>query len=75
MTAVEVSCPLPDCPHFGKTEYVELDMYRRHLARDHDRADLIELAFKMGIIQDPLRFHNHSYIIQQIALLSQVQQQ
>jgi len=75
LTAVPVLCPFEDCSHFGKIEYVELDRYRCHLARDHDRDDLFQLALKMGIIQDPIHFHNHSYIIQQIALLSQVQQQ
>ena len=72
MSTVAVSCPFEDCPHFGKIEYVELDRYRRHLAQDHDRADLIQLAIKMGIIQDPLHFHNHSYVIQQIAEISKV---
>jgi len=72
MSTVAVSCPFEDCPYFGKIEYVELKRFRRHLAQDHDRNDLFQLAFKLGIIQDSLRFHNHSYIIQQVAEISKI---
>jgi len=74
MSTVAFSCRLDDCKHFGKIEYAEPNQFMRHLAQDHDRDDLFQLAFKLGIIQDPLRFHNHSYIIQQIARLSMVHQ-
>ncbi len=70
MTGVFVSCPFEDCKHFGKVEYMELARFRRHLAQDHDRNDLFRLAYKKGIIDDPIRFHNHSYVIQKIAEFS-----
>jgi len=67
-----VICPFEDCKHFGKIEYVELKRFRYHLARDHDRADLVQFAFEKGMIQDPTKYHNHSYIIQKIAEFSKV---
>jgi len=67
-----VICPFEDCKHFGKIEYVELKRFRYHLARDHDRANLVQFAFEKGIIQDPAKYHNDSYIIQKIAELSKV---
>jgi len=52
---------------------MELDRFRRHLAQDHDRYDLFQLAFDEGIIDDPIRCHNHSFVIQQIAEISRVE--
>ncbi len=72
MSTVDVSCPFEDCPHFGKIEHVELNRYERHLAQDHDRADLYQFALQKGIIQDQLRFHNFSYIVQKIAQITKV---
>ena len=72
MTAVPVLCPFEDCSHFGKIEHVELNRYERHLAHDHDRNDLFEFAIQKGIIQDPLRSHNFSYIIKKIAQFSTI---
>ena len=74
MSTVTVLCPVKGCKFSGKIVTVEFDHYMRHLARDHDRNDLIQLAFKLGIIQDPSGFHNYSYIIQQIARISKVRQ-
>jgi len=51
---------------------VEYWIFERHLARDHDRNELFQFAFQKGIIEDPIRFHNLSYVIQQIAELSRV---
>lgn len=70
MSNVRVICPFEDCSHHSKPEYTELDNFRRHLAQDHDRNDLFQLAYKKGIIDDPIRFHNHSYVIQKIAEFS-----
>lgn len=72
MSAAAVVCPFEDCKHFGKIEYVELKRFRRHLAQDHDRNDLLQFAFQKGIIQDPTKYHNDSYIIQKIAEISKV---
>jgi len=72
MSLESVSCPFEDCKHFGKIEHVELSRFRRHLAQDHDRNDLIQFAFRKGIIQDTTKYHNHSYIIQKIAEISKV---
>ncbi len=72
MSTEAVICPFEDCKHFGKVEYVELKRFRYHLARDHDRVDLVQFAFEKGIIQDPTKYHNHSYIIKKIAELSKV---
>ena len=74
MSTVKVSCPVKGCKFSGKIISVEFDHYMYHLARDHDRSDLVQLAFKIGIIQDPHGFHNYSYIIQQIARISKVRQ-
>ena len=68
-----VRCLFPDCPHHEKPEYVELDKFRRHLAQDHDRYALYQLAFDNGIIDDPIRYHNASYVIQQVAEFSRVE--
>jgi hypothetical protein len=72
MTTVAVSCPFEDCRHFGQIVYVELSRYKRHLAVDHDRYELRQLAFRKGIIQDSIRYHNDSYIIQKIAEISKI---
>lgn len=74
MSSMAVSCPFEDCKHFGVIEYVELNRFMRHLAQDYDRNDLIQFAFKKGIIEDPTQYHNHSYIIQKIAQISRVTQ-
>jgi len=70
MSSIHVSCPFEDCKLFGIIEYVELNRFMRHLVQDHDRDDLLQLAFQKGIIQDPTKYHNHSYIIQKIAKIS-----
>ena len=72
MTGVFVSCPFEDCKLFGKVQYMELKRFRLHLAMDHDRNDLFRLAFEKGIIDDPIRYHNHSFVIQKIAEISKV---
>ena len=72
MSTVAVICPFEDCKHFRKIEYVELKRFMRHLAQDHDRNDLLQFAFEKGTIQDPTKYHSHSYIIQKIAELSKV---
>ena len=72
MSGISVDCPFEDCPHHGITEYVELNRFKRHLAQDHDRYDLVQFAFKIGIIEDPIHYHNDSYIIQKIAEYSKV---
>jgi len=72
MTGVFVSCLFEDCKLFDKVEYMELARFRRHLAQDHDRGDLFRLAFKRGIIEGPIRYHNHSFVIQKIAEISRV---
>ncbi len=69
---MKVSCPFEDCKHYGIIEHVELNRFKRHLAADHDRNDLIQFAFQKGIIQDHTKFHNHSYIIKKIADISKV---
>jgi len=73
LSNVFVICQIEGCKLFNKVEYIELDRFRRHLARDHDRYDLYQLAYDKGIIQDPIRYHNPSYVIQQIAELSRVE--
>lgn len=75
MSNVHVICPFEDCLHHKKIQYTELDKFRRHLARDHDRYDLYQFAFDKGIIQDPIRFHNPSYVIQKIADFSRVKRE
>jgi len=72
LSNVFVKCPFEDCPHYDKPEYIELDRFRRHLARDHDRYDLYQFAYDKGIIQDPIRYHNPSYVIQRVAEISRV---
>ena len=72
MSSIRVSCPFEDCRFHNLIEYVELNRFKRHLAQDHDRSQLIELAYKKGIIQDPIKYHNHNFIIQRIALGSKV---
>jgi len=72
MSSIPVICPFEDCKHFGKIEYVELKRFMRHLAQDHDRANLVQFAFEKGIIQDSTKYHNDSYIIQKIAEFSKV---
>ena len=72
MSGVFVCCRIRGCTLYGKKQYMELDRFRRHLAQDHDRYDLFQLAFDEGIIDDPIRCHNHSYVIQQIAEISRV---
>ena len=63
MASTRFVCPIEDCKHFNKVEYS---------ARDHDRNDLYKFAFQKGIIDDPIKYHNPSYIIQQIAEISKV---
>ena len=72
MSNVFVICQIEGCKFFNKVEYIELDRFRRHLACDHDRYDLYQLAYDKGIIQDPIRYHNPSFVIQQIAEISRV---
>ena len=72
MTSHSVSCPFEDCKLFGIIEYVELNRFKRHLAADHDRADLVQFAYKKGIIEDRIKYYNHSYIIQKIAEICKV---
>ena len=67
MSSAKFSCLLEDCKYFGKVQYVEYSLFKKHLARDHDRYDLYRLAFQKGIIDDPTRYHNPSYVIQKIA--------
>ncbi len=74
MSSVFVICPFQDCPYHEKPEYTELDKFRRHLARDHDRYALYQLAFENGIIQDPIRYQNASYVIKQVAEFSIVRE-
>ena len=72
MSSAFFSCPFEDCKHFGKTEYIEHSAFKNHLVRDHDRYDLFKLAFQKGIIEDPIRYHNSSYVIQKISEFSKV---
>jgi len=51
VSSFHVACPVEDC---GIIAYVELDRFKRHLAVDHDRADLVQVAFQKGIVQDRL---------------------
>ena len=74
MSRVTISCPVKDCKFFGKTMCVEFSYYIRHLDQNHDHADLVRLAFDLGIIQSPYGFHSHNYIIHQIAQISKVRQ-
>jgi len=74
MSSVFVKCPFPDCSYHEKPEYTELEKFRRHLAQDHDRYALYQLAFDNGIIEDPIRFHNPNYVIQKIAEISRVKE-
>ncbi|HEV2193424.1 MAG TPA: hypothetical protein VGR54_07405 [Nitrosopumilaceae archaeon] len=67
MSSARFSCLIENCKHFGKVLYVEYSLFKKHLARDHDRDELYELAYRMGIIEDPFRYHNPSYVIQKIA--------
>jgi len=72
VTSSFVSCRIEGCKLFGKIEYMELERFRRHLAQDHDRYDLFKLAYEVGIIYGPIRHHNHSFVIQQIAEISKM---
>ncbi len=72
MSSVKISCPVQGCKFYGKIINVEFCHYIRHLTKDHDRNELIQLSFKKGIIQNPLGYQNHSFIIQQIGQFSKV---
>ena len=72
MGSASFSCPFEDCKHFRKVQYVEYSLFKKHLARDHDRYEIYQLAYQKGIINDPIRYHNSSYVIQQIAEISRV---
>jgi len=74
MSSVFVKCPFLECPYHEKPEYTELDKFRKHLALDHDRYALYQLAFERGIIQDPIRYQNVSYVIKQVAEFSIVKE-
>ena len=72
MASCFFECKIEDCKHFGKVQYVEYSLFKKHLARDHDRYEIYQLAYQKGIINDPIRYHNSSYVIQQIAEISRV---
>ena len=73
MSGVFVKCPFEGCPYHEKPEYTELARFRRHLAQDHDRYALFQFAFDNGIIEDPIRYQNANYVIQQVAEFSRVE--
>lgn len=64
-----------DSKCFGKVIHAEYSMFKRHLVYDHDRSDIYQFAYRKGIIQDPIRYHNLSYVIQQIAEISRVKRE
>jgi len=72
MSSAFFECQFEDCKQFGKVQYVEYSLFKRHLARDHDMHELLQLAFQKGIIEDPIRYHNSRYVIQQIAEISKM---
>jgi len=72
MSSCFFKCPFEDCKHFDQVECAEFSHFEKHLAKDHDRYDLLRLAFNKGIIEDPIRYHNHNFVIQQIAKISKV---
>jgi len=70
LSSVFVICPFLDCPFHTKSEYTDIDFFKRHLAQDHDRDALYQLAFDNGIIEDPIRYQSASFVIQQVANFS-----
>ena len=73
MSNVSVICPFLDCPFHKKSEYTDIDFFKRHLALAHDRDALYQLAFDNGIIEDPIRYQSASFVIQQVANFSIVE--
>jgi len=73
LSGVFVCCRIEGCTHYNKPQYAELARFRRHLAQDHDRYALFQFAFDNGIIEDPIRYQNASYVIQQVAEFSRVE--
>jgi len=71
---VPFSCPIEGCKWFDTIVYADSDAIKRHLYRDHDYADVEKFAFDRGIINDPVRFHNHGYVINQIVKLCRLPQ-
>lgn len=76
MSSADFECEInEDSKCFGKVIHTEYSMFKRHLVYDHDRSDVYQFAFQKGIIQDPIRYHNLSYVIQQIAEFSRVKRE
>ena len=65
-------CEFEDCPHYKKPVFAEKPFFQRHLVFNHGFENLIQLAYRKGIISDPYRCPSLSFVVNQITELSKV---
>lgn len=65
--------PFEECPFFAKVQYAEKSFFKKHLVLNHDFNDLVQFAFDKGLIQDPIRYHNRNFVLNQIIKFCKVE--
>jgi len=55
--------PFESCFCSAKIQYAEKSFIKKHLVLNHDFAELVQFAFDKGLIQDPIRYHNRSFVL------------
>ncbi len=72
MSSTYFSCPFEDCPFSARPFYSEKKFFKKHLVFNHGFENLLDLAYRKGIVSDPYRYTSLSFVINKVAEICRV---
>lgn len=66
-------CEFEDCPFSARPFFSEKKFFKRHLEFNHGFENLLDLAYRKGIVADPYRCASLSFVINKVAEICRVE--
>lgn len=63
------ACVIPPCGLYGKTIHADPKQLKKYIHKNHDHSQLVDFAYKIGLIESKNGYHSHEWLLEQFVKL------